>query len=151
MKYERYLPVYMAEDLRMLEFVSSGRSGPVRKRIVFSKTDIKGIYNLAFGDIGNGGVLDDGNISDNGDRDEVLATVAAAVDKYTQRYPRRWVYFRGNTPGKTRLYRMAIGLNLAELSTKFEIFADVEGEEDFIPFKKNMVVEGFLVRRKLNF
>jgi hypothetical protein len=149
MKYDRYNSVYGAEDLSILEFMSTGRNGIVRKRIIFAKTETKGIYNLAFGNIGTNNSFDDGIISNNGDRNEILATVAMAVDKYTQRYPRRWVYFRGNTPARTRLYRMAIGINLKELSKRFEIFAEVDGEDEFVPFQRNMVVEGFLVRRKI--
>lgn len=151
MKYERYLPVYEADDLSLLEFMSIGKYGMIKKRVMFTKMEIKGMYNLAFGNIGMNGNLDDEIISDNGDRNEILATVALAVDRYTQRYPRRWVYFRGNTPAKTRLYRMAIGLNLWELSKKFEIFVEVDGEDDFVLFQRNMVVEGFLIRRKIVF
>jgi uncharacterized protein DUF6934 len=148
-KYERYYPVYEAEDLSVFEFVSTGRAGMVRKRIVFAKTDVRGIYNLAFGNIRTDSSLDDEIISDNGDRNRILATVAQAIDIYTQRYPRRWIYFKGNSPGRTRLYRMAIGLNLRELSMNYEIMADVDGESDFVPFQRNMKVEGFLIRRRI--
>jgi len=112
MKYGRYNSVYEAEDLSILEFMSKGRNGIVRKRIIFAKTETKGIYNLAFGNIGANNNFDDGIISNNGDRNEILATIAMAVDKYT------------------RLYRMAIGINLRELSKKFEIFAEVDGEDE---------------------
>jgi hypothetical protein len=151
MKYKYYTAVYTADDLSRFEFVSLGKKGMIRKRIEFAKTDVKGIYNLAFGNIGAENRLEDDTITDNGDRDMILATLAEAIDKYTQRYPRRWIYFSGNTPAKTRLYRMAIGLNLGELLKKFEIYADVEHEEDFIPFQRNMVLEGFLIRRRVIF
>jgi hypothetical protein len=116
---------------------------------MFAKTDIRGFYNLAFGNIKSDNSLDDRFINDNGDRNEILVTVAQAVDIYTQRYPRRWIYFRGNTPTKTRLYRMVIGIFWGELSQKFEIYADVEGEEHFVPFQRNMLLDGFLVRRRI--
>lgn len=52
------------------------------------------MYNLAFGDIDIDGGIDDYNVTDNGDRNKILATVANAVDEFTRRYPMRWVYFR---------------------------------------------------------
>ena len=39
MKYDRYNSVYEAEDLSILEFMSTGRNGIVRKRIIFAKTE----------------------------------------------------------------------------------------------------------------
>jgi hypothetical protein len=86
MKYEYYTPVFTADDLSIFEFVSVGKKGIIRKRVVFAKTEVKGIYNLAFGNIGADNRLEDDTINDNGDRDKILATVATAVDKYTQRY-----------------------------------------------------------------
>jgi hypothetical protein len=120
MRYERYPTVYETDDLSVFEFESVSPSGePIRKRITFAKTEVKGVYNLALGNLRENGLLDDETIS--GDRDKVLATVVQAVDRYTTRYPRRWIYFCGNTPARTRLYRMVIGLNLEELAKKFEI------------------------------
>ncbi|GGB19723.1 hypothetical protein GCM10011511_49320 [Puia dinghuensis] len=110
-----------------------------------------GIYNLAFGNVENNGGLDDELITNNGDRDIILATVAQAVDKYTQRYPRRWIFFKGNTPAKTRLYRMAIGINLRELLQKFEILAVVDGNDEFLPFQRSMIVDAFMIKRRINF
>ncbi|HXB96316.1 MAG TPA: hypothetical protein VNU70_14190 [Puia sp.] len=149
MKHDRYTPISKAGDLSVFEFMSVGRNGSIKKRVVFAKTDMRGIYNLAFGNIRSDNSMDDGFINDNGDRNEILATVAQAVDIYTQRYPRRWIYFRGNTPTKTRLYRMVISIYWGELSQKFEIYADVDGKEHFIPFQRNMLLDGFLIRRRI--
>lgn len=111
------------------------------------RTDTPGVYNLAFGDIDQKGEMDDVTISDNGDRNKILATVAKAVDEYTRRYPRRWIVFKGSTNDRTRLYRMAIGLNLEQLSIKFHIYG-LKGEE-FVPFQRNMHATAFLVKRKI--
>jgi hypothetical protein len=148
MKYERYPTIYEKEDLSIFEFESLSSSGDlIRKRITFAKTEVNGVYNLAFGNIKENGLLDDEAIS--GDRDKVLATVVRAVDRYTTRYPRRWIYFCGSTPARTRLYRMVIGLNLKELAERFEIFAEILDYEEYVPFQKNMIIEGFLIRKKL--
>lgn len=145
MKYEYYPSLFVSKDLSVFEFI---RSENIRMRIVFQPTLWDGIYNLAFGDVDVSGEIDDQTKNSNGDRNKILATIARAVDYYTGCYPNRWIYFCGNTKGKNRLYRMAIGLNWEELSRKFEIFGDV-GQENFCPFYKNMEVSAFLVKRKL--
>src|ERR1700733_1206639 len=128
MQYENYPAFHIADDLSLFEFISVGKKGSILKRIAFMRTDKAGVYNLAFGDIDENGEIDDFTISDNGDRNKILATVAKAIDEYTRKYPRRWVIFKGSTQERTRLYRMAIGLNLDELVLKLEIYGQVENE-----------------------
>ncbi|WP_414709865.1 DUF6934 family protein [Puia sp.] len=118
------------------------------KQIVFTQTNISGIYNLALGDVAENGEINDSRISDNGDRNKILATVVNAVEGYTKKYPRRRIAFKGSTAERTRLYRMAIGLHLNELGSKFEIYGLVEGE--FKPFHTNMPVEALLIKKKLS-
>ena len=119
MKYPIYSDYTASPDLSVFEFTSIGIKGVIKKRIAFIPTDVKSVYHLAFGDIDEENEIDDYNVTDNGDKNKILATVANAVDAYTKRYPMRWIYFRGSTEERTRLYRMAVGLNLAELSVKF--------------------------------
>jgi hypothetical protein len=88
-------------------------------------------------------------VSDNGDRNRILATIVRSIDFYTARYPRRWVYFTGNTNGKARLYRMAVTLHFEELSEKFESYCRVDGTPEFLRFQEGVVVSGFLIKRKL--
>ena len=78
---------------------------------------------LAFGDVDGNDDIDDHRVSDNGDRNKILATVVYVIDLYTIKYPGRWIFFKGSTKERTRLYRMAISINLEELSEKFEIYA----------------------------
>lgn len=146
MKYESYDAVRVADDLSFFEFISNGRHGKFDKRIVFQRTEVDNIYNLAFGNISTNGKLDDYSITDNGDRNKILATIAKAVDNYTKRYPGRSLYFKGNNQQRTRLYRMAIGLNLDELSLTYDIYARVGNE--FIPFGRNLDARAFLIKRK---
>lgn len=149
MKYTIYSDYIAAPDLSVFEFTSVGAKGAIKKRIAFIPTDVKGVYNLAFGDIDTDDGIDDYNVTDNGDRNKILATVANAVDEFTRRYPMRWVYFRGSTEERTRLYRMAVGLNLTELSAKFEIYAETIEMDEFVPFRKNMNLQAFLIKRKI--
>ena len=148
MKYEGYEAAGIADDLSTFEFLSIGKSGRFLKLIIFRPTEYYNLYYLAFGDIAENGLLDDGVITDNGDRNKILATVASAVERYTSRYPERMIYFRGSTKARTRLYRMAIGLNLEELSLTYEIYAHIDSQDQFPIFQKNMELSAFLVKRK---
>lgn len=146
MKYETYLGLEFTEDFSVVKFTSIGSNGPIAKRISFTTTDLENVYNLSFGDIGKDGETNDFTVSNNGDRNKILATVFRVVGDYTERYPNRWVYILGSTKERTRLYRMAIGGNLDELSQMFDIYA--YSNEEWSLFTKNMEIESFLIKRK---
>ena len=146
MKYEVYLDFKYTDDFDTIDFLSIGRYGPLSKRITFTRTELENTYNLAFGDIDGNDNIDDYKISDNGDRDKVLATIAYVVGLYTDKYPERWILFRGSNKERTRLYRMAIGLNLEELAEKFDIYGLTQA--GIVKFSKNMEINAFLIRRK---
>jgi hypothetical protein len=65
-------------------------------------------------------------------------------------YPNKCVYFTGSSPERTRLYRMAITLNLNELSSDFEIVGQIADNNTFrdVPFEKGVNYFGFVVRAK---
>jgi hypothetical protein len=146
MKYEIYTGLNTTDDLSIFECASIGDKGHILKRIEFTPTEFPDIINLAFGDIEEDGQIDDRCISDNGDRNKILATIAFAVDVYLGRYPDKWIYFQGSTDQRTRLYRMAIGLNLDELLTRFEIYGEYAGK--IHPIKNNLEVKALLVKKK---
>jgi hypothetical protein len=150
MKYEAYVAGFVANpDYSRFEFVSIGKKGEIPKRILFTPTPLPNVYNLAFGDIIDDEDIDDYNISDNGDRNKILATVLKAVDLYTKKYPDRWVYFTGSTEHRTRLYRMAVSLHLEELMRIFDIFAEIDEDEEFVRFQKGLNIRAFLIKRNL--
>ena len=92
MKLERY-QLKTSDNIKVFEFVSEGPKGRIEKIIQLSETNLKGFYNLAFGDKNpETGVLDDLAISNNGDMDKILATVVAAVLAFTERNPDAYVY-----------------------------------------------------------
>ena len=146
MKYDAYTELRVTDDFSIIDFISDGTKGAIPKRISFTSTEMENVYNLAFGDIMENGEIDDYTISDNGDRNKILATVANVVDNYTNKYPERWVFFRGSTKERTRLYRIAVSNNFDELCKKFDIYGYV-GEE-LVVFCKGMEINAFLVKRK---
>ncbi|MDO5105833.1 hypothetical protein [Capnocytophaga sp.] len=145
-----YLPKYAlsaSEKMMTFEFTSEGTKGAIRKLVKYQETNLKDLYNLAFGDKNiQTGDIDDTVISNNGDSEKVLATVVATLYAFTDKYPHVWVYATGSTKARTRLYRMGITKFLDDVKNDFEIYGELENEWDI--FKVGVEYEGFLVKRK---
>ena len=106
MNLERY--ALKAEDSFMVyEFISNGPNGFIPKLIKFSETNLKGLYNLAFGDKDlTTGDLNNLSISNNADSEKILATVVASVYAFTDRFPEYFIYATRSSKARIRLYRM---------------------------------------------
>ena len=147
MKYDYYNKIEIAPDFETYDFVSDGAKGIIHKRIFFELIQEPAIYNLAFGDLTDNGEIDDYSISDNKDMTKILATIAAAIGLFLEKYPERKVFFRGSTAERTRLYRMAISINLEELSGRYNING-VLPDGGYVNFQKNLFYEGFVISKK---
>ena len=67
----------VSENYVAFRFTSTGKNGKILKGILFSFIEEIGVWNLAFGDIDEmTGEINDLNVSDNGDSEKILATVA---------------------------------------------------------------------------
>ena len=149
MKFEVYSVIEVNPDFSNFDFISDGCNGKIPKRVQILPTPIPNMYNLSFGDIKDNGELDDLIISNNGDRNKILATIVKVVMDYSYKFPDRYIYFKGSTKQRTRLYRIAISLNLEELSEVFEIYADMTGDLDLVVFQKGLNLNGFVIKRKI--
>jgi hypothetical protein len=133
------------------EFVSEGPKGRILKRIEYAKIELEGyenFYNLAFGDINSDSVeIDDAVITNNQDREKVLATVANTIFIFLKRYPEAKIIMRGRNTARTRLYRMAISKYSDELSDFFDIKGNFN--KKWLPFEKNIDYNAFLIRLKI--
>jgi hypothetical protein len=129
------------------EFTSIGPKGNIKKIVQFSHIQENDVYNLAFGNKTVDGSIDDYTANNNKDRDKILATIAAIVFDFTTHFPERYIFFVGSTKERTRLYRMAICLNLEELTKTFIIWGLKQGG-GFEPFYSNKHYEGFLIKRR---
>lgn len=146
MKLPKY-PLASSDKMMTFEFVSEGKNGLIHKIVKYQPTNLKGLYNLAFGDKDlKTGEIDDKVISNNGDSEKVLATVVSTVYAFTDKYPDVWIYATGSTKARTRLYRMGISKFLDEVTEDFEILGEID--EDWETFKSDFEYDGFLVRRK---
>ena len=135
------------EAFMSFEFISKGPKGEIIKLIQYTELDKGNIYNLGFGDKDElTGDINDTVITDNKDREKVLATVVASVYIFTDNYPHSWIFLEGSTQSRTRLYRMAISIYFDELNQHFNIFGFVENK--WMGFKKNYDYTAFLIKRK---
>ncbi len=146
MRLDRY-ELKANKNLTVFEFTSDGPKGRIPKIIYYTSTNYRNFYNLGFGDKKNrGGDFDDKIVTNNGDREKVLATVVASIYAFTAEYENAIVYATGSTNARTRLYRMGIAKYLQELENDFEIFGDLKKE--WVEFENGVNFDGFAVMRK---
>lgn len=139
-----YYPVSASEDFLRFDFDSVGPRGIIRKAIIYSPLPSNpDVYNLGFGDLLADGGIDDLVVSDNGDMEDVLGTVARTIELFLRNYPTRKIFLTGSTDIRTRLYRIAIAKSLTIIADSFHILGiRNEGVE---PFVKGVKYEGFLI------
>jgi hypothetical protein len=147
MNKEQY--AYLTNISRLsFEFTSIGPRGNIKKEVRYRAKDNEDfIFNLGFGDLNEiTNELDDFTVSNNGDREKVLATVAATVLEFTYYFPQAFVYAKGSTPARTRLYQMAIMQNLEQIEKVLYLYG--LKENSWSKFKTGCNYEAFMVLRK---
>ncbi len=108
-------------SLHTFEFTSQGLKGNITKVVQFTQA-AEDLYFLGFGDKDDlTGTVDDLVISNNNDAEKVLATVANIVYLFTDENPDVWIYAKGNTPSRTRLYQIGISKYLEFITTYFKV------------------------------
>jgi hypothetical protein len=131
------------------EFYSIGPNGRIKKVVRYSPQNAGGItyFNLGFGDWNEKkNRIDDLAITNNKDRQKILATVAATVLEFTLHFPDVPVYAKGSTPARTRLYQMGIVANWKEIEPLVRVYGYVEGGWE--SFRKNVNYQAFIAFRK---
>lgn len=146
MNNESYEAISTSEEFDIFEFVCIGKTRNINKQVRFKPLVPNDLYSLQFGDIDENGNLDYYSVSGNGDSEKILTTVSRVVDTYTMKHPNHYVVFGGSTPGRTRLYRMAIGKHLEYLSMIYEIYSCTK--EKALLFKREIEAFVFLIKRK---
>lgn len=147
MNLERYEIRQEAPQSNVFGFTSEGPKGRIAKAVVFTRFESSAFYNLGFGDINEEtNELDDIIVTDNGDTQLILATVAAIVIQFTAERPEAKIYATGSTAARTRLYRIGITTHLPDMAAMFRIFGF--RDEGWHPFEKGIEYEAFYVERK---
>lgn len=140
-------PVIIGETSMVFEFTSQGIRGSIAKLVIYSETHLHNFYNLGFGDKDEAtGQIDDEVITNNGDSEKVLATVAATLYLFMEKYPGAMVFAMGSTEARTRLYRIGITNNLIEIQKDFDVYGLLD--DGWHPFEKQTAYKAFLVTRK---
>ena len=137
------------ESFLDFEFYSEGPKGKVKKIVHFSPQNANGItyFNLGFGDWNEEKKqVDDKIITNNQDREKILATVASTVLEFTRHFPDVMVYAKGSSSARTRLYQMALVANWKEIEPLLHVYGFSKGK--WLPFERNINYEAFLVLRK---
>ena len=147
MNIETYI-IYSENNFEVFEFISEGPKGRIHKLIHFQQTEETELYNLAFGDKSALGEIDDLAISNNNDTEKVLATVIKALYIFFEKHPDVFVYVKGSTPSRTRLYRMGIHKFYRKAIKDFYLFG--QSGNHFYEFAPGSNYDGFLVQRKFN-
>lgn len=153
MNYNKYDNISISTDALSFKFVSRGAKGDMDKIIKFSPfSNNDKIYNLSLCTINEHGIEDFDTESKNGDRDKILGTIGSAAYSFSETNPDKIIYLEGNTPAKTRLYRMAIHTAHHEISQNFTIYGLNKVEDKLVPtpFIKGQDYTAFLFRRKNN-
>ncbi|MCE3228071.1 MAG: hypothetical protein K0S32_2622 [Bacteroidetes bacterium] len=145
MKHEQYITI-ASSCMMEYSFTSTGPNGDKAKLIQYTYLEHENVCNLGFGVILPDGTIDDLIITNNGDMEKVLATVAHTVYSFTDSYPDIPIAAKGSTPSRTRLYRKLITLNYLEIEQDFSIYGKKNNSWEL--FVKGEDYEAFLVKRK---
>lgn len=130
------------------EFISIGSKGSIVKVIKYTKiNDEPLVYNLGFGDKNlTHETIDDKAVTNNGDTDRVLATVAFTIYAFYKEFPDAICYLSGSTTSRTRLYQININKFYDYISKDFIIYGELE--QGFERFKKGVNYQGFFILKK---
>ena len=143
---EKYILEFGA-NFSVFEFDSIGHRGKIRKIVQYTETNLKNYFNLGFGDKNPAtNDIDDMIVTNNGDSQKVLATVAATLLVFTTHNPDANIIAIGSTPARTRLYRIGITNNLQAIEKDFKIYG--LKDNSWNKFVKGIEFDAFLVKRK---
>lgn len=135
-------------DPSIYQFFSEGPNGLIKKIIQFQIIDIEAnLYNLAFGDWDDlTQRIDDLVVSNNRDKQKVLATVAFAVMDFMRNHPDAVIFAQGSTKVRTRVYQIGVSLFLKEITDSYKIMGYVDMEWEL--FTEGVNYETFLLSNK---
>ncbi|HCL06619.1 MAG TPA: hypothetical protein DHW64_11970 [Chitinophagaceae bacterium] len=144
-----YYPYEANAGLTSFKFTSMVKGRKINKVVNFTKLVSIGehIYNLAFGDYDeNECKIEVFVVSNNGDRDKMLNTVALTVLDFFEAHPDSVFIARGSTPSRTRLYQMGINKNLDIITTRLDVFGF--NQYKWEKFQSNINYESFYVTKR---
>lgn len=139
------------ENQLLFTFQSVSDKQIIDKVILYSPLpDNPEIFNLALGDVLETGELCDLTISNNMDLEKIMATVIQTMLLFFKKHPNCFIYFKGSSPERTRLYRIIISKEFDGANKIFDIYGIID--DNIMPFEKNQPYTSFVVAlKKQNF
>jgi hypothetical protein len=133
-------------DHLIFEFMSVGPKGCIPKIVVYQYM-YDNYYNLAFGDVdASGQIPDDLVITNNGDTEIVLFTVASTLFDFFEHYDGTIVFAQGSTHSRNRLYRRYLSIFIEVINEYFILFGELNGEIE--RFRKGVDYTSFYIQKK---
>ena len=126
-------------------FESAGKQS-IQKIVLLMDTSEPNLFQLSLADILDDGSFDFLNISNNGDFEKVMATVAQIIMVFFKQNPEAVVAFTGSTPQRTRLYRIVLVRELHQISNRFLVKGLTD--DGFVDFEPDKDYAGFVIYRK---
>ena len=141
--------LYKTEELfTIYEFLSEGPKGRIKKIVEYTETSTQNVFNLGLGDYDEDSKsISDLSVTNNGDSLKILATVASTVYAFIEKHPNAYILATGSTNVRTRLYRMGITNNLAEIVEDFEVYG-LTNTGNWVTFEIGEDYEAFLIKKK---
>lgn len=133
MHLERY-SITVNEHHDRYEFLSAGRNGVIKKIVSYQQIAFN-LYNLAFGDWTEAQQRADDSVRTNNlDTDKVITTVAATVIDFRKLHPNSFIFVKGSSAARTRLYQIGICKHWHIISLEFAVEGLYKGQ--WAPFEK---------------
>ena len=146
MNLEKY-QIESNEVFEIFDFYSHGPKGIIHKRVMYLPTSESNLWQLIMGDYDPvNDKLDVFNVTNNDDREKVLATVGSTLFTFFNKHPKLMVYAKGSTDARTRLYQMGINQLFDEIEYEFYVFGELDGE--YTRFIKNVNYKSFIVIKR---
>jgi hypothetical protein len=149
MNLERYEYI-IGESLQENRFYSIGPNGKIGKLVFFTLQNLEGntFLSLTFGNYTEDtGAINFFDVSDNEDKEKILATVFTIIIDFLNRFPDMLVYAIGSTVSRTRLYQMGINKYWYAIELILLVYGEHKG--DWQPFEKNICYDAFLFAKKM--
>lgn len=141
----RHYRYYAHPSFSDFKFESQGPLGQIKKIARFTSI-APDLYNFGFGDLDEetGDIRDD-IVSNNGDAEKVILTLAQIINDFTAIYPQASIFIQGSNPVRTRLYQIYINRFWLELQPAFALFGYRNKRWEL--FRKGVNYESFLGHR----
>jgi hypothetical protein len=125
-----------------------GKLSIIKKIVVLTQFENNTeLYNLALADVMPNGTFSDTTQPRNQDTEKVIATVLQIIFQFFTKFPDKLIYFEGNSPERTRLYRIVISKEISKIQDYLKVYGVVNGQLE--EYKRNKYYEAYVISKKM--